>query len=264
MRLLDVDERTEATFLRCLHDERPDDPRIASLRRAAYRNQLALGLRAKVVMTDAGEVAALCQYIPIEHSFLNGERLMAILCLWVHGYEHHLGNRQGQGMGRLMLEAIEDDARGSGLDGVAAWGMDFPYWNPVSFFEHMGYERVATSGMTVLAWKPFNAAAKPPGFVQQVKRPVGDPKKVSVRVFMNGWCTGMCEQCVAVREAVDGLDDVVDYLEIDVSDANVHREWGISSGIYIEGEEHRADEPPPTSDVLREDILRLWETKRGS
>ncbi len=262
MRLLDVDERTEATFLRCLHDEKPDDPRTVQLRRSAYRMQRERGLRAKVIVTDADEVAALCQYTPIEHSFIEGERLMAVLCLWVHGYDHHIGNRQGGGMGRMMLDAIEEDARDAGLDGVAAWGMDFPYWNPVSFFEHMGYERVETDGMTVLVWKPFTEDASPPRLVKQVRRPVGDPNRISVRVFQNGWCTGMCDLCVAIRAAVDGLDDIVDYLEIDVTDPEVHREWGISNGIYIEGEEHRANEPPPTSDVLREDILKLWDAKK--
>ncbi len=32
MRLLDVVEHPEATFFRCLHDEKPDDPRVEKLR----------------------------------------------------------------------------------------------------------------------------------------------------------------------------------------------------------------------------------------
>ena len=74
----------------------------------------------------------------------------------------------------------------------------------------------------------------------------------------------MCYQCAAAREAVEGLEDIVDYEEIDVGDQSALREWGITTGIYIEGEEHRPYEPPPTSDVLREDILALWEKKQSA
>ncbi|MFH1501628.1 MAG: GNAT family N-acetyltransferase [Candidatus Eisenbacteria bacterium] len=256
-----MDERTVDTFLRCLHDERPDDPRVVTLRRRWFDAHRDKGLRAKVVVLDSGEVVALCQYMPIEHTHIRGERLLAILCMWVHGYDHHLGNRQGNGYGRLMLDAIEEDARASGADGVAAWGMDFPYWNPVSFYEHLGYERADESDMSVLVWKRFSETASAPSFRVAVKRPRTRSDRVSVAVFLNGWCTGACSQCVTGRDAVEGLDDIVDYVEYDASDPNVLSEWGISNGIYVEGEPHRPNEPPCTSAVLRDDILKLAREK---
>jgi len=40
--------------------------------------------------------------------------------------------------------------------------MDVPYWNPISFYVHMGYERVDQSGEVVLAWKRLRGDAGPP------------------------------------------------------------------------------------------------------
>lgn len=262
MKLIDVGPDTEATFLRCLHDERADDPRVIELRRRWLWAELEHGLRAKVIVLETGEVAGLCQYMPIEHTHLDGSDLLAILCIWVHGYDHHIGNRQGNGYGRYMLESIEQDARDSGFGGVAAWGMDFPYWNPVSFYEHMGYARADKAGMAVLVWKPFSEDVSAPRFLREVRRPTGSSDKVSLTVFFGGWCTGSCGQCVTARDAVQGLDEVVEYREVDTSDPETLRRWGISDGLYVEGEPYRPYEPPCTSDVLRQDLLDLAERKR--
>jgi len=111
MKLVDVDHSTEGTFLRCLHDEAPDDPRVINLRRRWVDAHKDKGWRAKVLVLESGEVAALCQYMPIEHSHFVGEDLLVILCIWVHGYDHHIGNRQGNGYGRLILQRIQEEAR---------------------------------------------------------------------------------------------------------------------------------------------------------
>ena len=261
MKLVNVDRQTEATFLRCLHDEEPDDPRVIGMRRSAYEEALRRGLRAKVLILDSGEVAGLCQCMPIEETHLLGHGLMAVLCIWVHGYEHHIGNRQGNGYGRYILDSIEDEARGDGFAGVAAWGMDFPYWNPVSFYEHMGYERADKVGEAVLVWKSFEESAEPPRFRRARRRPPVRPDRVSVAVFNSGWCTSMCSQCVTAREAIEGLDEIVDYLEVGTADRRVLDEWGIWDLLLVEGELHRPNEPPCTSDVLRDDIVNLARDK---
>ncbi len=263
MKLADVSPETEVTFLHCLHDERRDDPRVMEMRRRWFHAQRDHGLRGKVLVLDTGEVAGLCQYMPIERTFMVGSALLAILCIWVHGYEHLVGNVQGNGYGRYMLESIERDARESGKLGVSAWGMDFPHWNPVSFYEHMGYTRADKSGMAVLVWKPFSESAVAPRFLRPVRRPVGRPDKVSLAVFVNGWCMGSCEQSVLAREAVDGLECFVDYMELDGSDPDVQRSWGISDGVYLQGEPYRPHEPPWTSEVLRRDLLDRIEIEGG-
>jgi len=255
MQLLDLTPETEATFLHCLHDEKPDDPRVIDLRRRWVEEKRDRGFRGKVLRLESGEIAALGQYLPIEESFIDGDNLTVILCLWVHGYDHHIGNRQENGYGRFMLEQIETEIRDSGAEGIVAWGMDFPYWNPVSFYEHMGYERVDRDGPAVLVWKPFVPEAQPPRWFHLQKRPQTDPQRVTVHSFYNGWCTGSCGQCVTVRDAVAGIDEKIRFREVDSNQREQLVEWGISTGTYLDGEPFRPDEPPFSSEDLRQEIL---------
>jgi GNAT superfamily N-acetyltransferase len=264
MRFEDIDARTEGTFFRCLHDEKPDDPRVLAMRQRWHDAHKDKGLRAKVLVLDTAEVVGLAQYLPIEHSHLVGQGLMAILCVWVHGYDHHLGNRQGQGYGRFILDGIEADARASGATGVAAWGMDFPYWNPVSFYEHMGYTRCDQDGMTVLAWKAFSGDAQEPKLMRLVKKPPVGEHKVNVTMLVSGWCGGGCSYAMTAQEAVVGLDAVVDYHEVDTSERETMLAWGAEYGLFVDGEPFRTDGPPFSADELRAEIHAAFERKGAS
>jgi N-acetylglutamate synthase-like GNAT family acetyltransferase len=263
-RIVDVASETEATFFRCLHDEKPQDPRAAALRRKWHDLHKDKGLREKVLLLESGEVAGLCQYIPIEHSPFLGRELMAILCIWVHGYDHLVGNQQKKGFGRLILDAIEADARESGMKGVAAWGKDFPYWNPVSFYEHMGYVRADAEGQTILVWKRFSADAEAPKLMRLKRPPVPGDRKVDVTVFVSGWCCGGCEYALTARDAVQGLEDVAHYNEIDTSERETQLEYGAGlAGIYLDGEPFRPDGPPFTTEELTAEIRKLYQRKTG-
>ena len=267
MELVDIDANTQGTFFRCLHDSEPENPEVIALRRRWYERHKRHGLRAKVLLREDKAVVGLCQYIPIEHSPFLGKDLLAILCIWVHGYEHLVGNQQRKGYGRYVLERIEDDARASGAKGVAAWGMDFPYWNPVAFYEHMGYRRVDVRGPAVLCWKPMADDAKPPALMRAAREPSADPDRTKITVFVNGWCGGGCVICAMARKAVAGLDDPVAYEEIDTSDLAVMRLWGHDDGVYLDGRPFRAYAPPWTSDDLRTAILesaRLRTSRPGN
>ena len=259
MKLLDIDRDTDGTFFRCLHDEQPENPQVIELRRRWYDKHKDKGLRAKVLLRDDNAAVGLCQYIPIEHSHFIGKDLFAILCIWVHGYEHLVGNQQGKGYGRFILDSIEADARASGAKGVAAWGMDWPTWNPVSFYEHMGYSRVDTNGPVVLVWKPFVDDAQPPALPHPKRTPAKETGKTRVTVFINGWCGVPCHWCVSAREAVAGIEDPVLYEEIDTSDRATLLSWGIDDGVLVDGEFRKG--PPWSSEELRAEILRLSKEK---
>ncbi len=255
MKLIAIDRDTEGTFFRCLHDEKPENPKVIELRRRWYDRFKKKGLRAKVLVRENNVVVGLCQYIPIEYSHLIGEDLFVILCIWVHGYEHLVGNQQGQGCGRLILERIEEDAKVSGAKGVAAWGMDFPHWNPVSFYEHMGYSPVDTRGPVVLVWKQFAEDASPPALLHVNRHPMRGMSKVRVTVFVNGWCGGGCECCVKARQAVAGLGNLVTYEEIDTSDRANLMVWGHDDAVFVDDRPFRPYAPPWTSEELRAEIL---------
>jgi len=205
-----------------MHDERPENPPVIELRHRWYDQYKSKGLRAKVLVRDDNKVMGLCQHIPIEHSPLLGENLFVILCFAVHGYEHLVGNQQGKGYGKFMLEAVEQDARNCGAKGITVraeytseWDKQ---WNTVSFYEHMGYSRVETSGPFVLMWKPFVKDAKPPAFFHPTRQPSKKRDKTKVTMFVNGWCNIDCSCCISARGAVAGIDDMVIYQEIDTSD----------------------------------------------
>ena len=261
MKLVNITKKTEGTFFRCLHDEIPENSRTIKLRRRWYDKYKDKGLRAKVLI-DNDKVVGLCQYIPIEHSHLIGENLIAILCIWVHGYVHHIGNQQGKGYGKFILNCIEEDARKSGADGVAAWGMDFPHWNPVSFYEHAGYSIVEKNGQVVLVWKPSSSEAKPPELMRRKKTPAKGKEKTKVTALVNGWCLGGCGQCVSARDAVVGLDDIVEYEEIDTSDRKTMLSWGLDDNVFLEDEEFMRFEPPWKPEELRAEIIQLHEQKK--
>ena len=162
-----------------------------------------------------------------------------------------------------MLDSIEEDARVSGAKGVVAWGMDFPDWYPVSFFEHLGYERVVTRHPVVLCWKPFTQDAQSPSLISPKldTMPPGS-EKVKVTVFLNGWCCAGCSQALAARKAVEGLSEHVDYEEVDTTTQSVMMSWGIDSAVFLDDQQFCPYGAPWTGDELRAEILKLSQRKR--
>ena len=265
MRLVEIDETTEGTFYRCLHDEIPADPRVMAMRREWRAKYQPKGHRGKVMIDDLGQVVGLTNYIPVEHSPYEGENLMAILCMWIHGYDHLVGNQQSRGYGRFMLKEIEADALNSGCNGVTVWAKDYAAWNPVSFYEHMGYERVDQSGLDVLVWKRFNQKAKPPSFLKrQYVVEVGKTGKIQVTSISNGWCRGGCQQCVMVRDAVAEIGSQAVLTEVYAHEKSDMRVRGESIDVvYIDGDPFRPDGPPATKSEFKQAVLERF-TQRNS
>jgi GNAT superfamily N-acetyltransferase len=267
MRLCEIDESTEDTFYRCLHDEIPADPRVIAMRRewrAMYRPK---GHRAKVLLDDLDQVVGLANYIPVEHSPYEGRNLMAILCMWIHGYDHLIGNQQSRGYGRFVLAEIEADARASGCDGLTVWAKDYDAWNPVSFYEHMGFERVDQAGLDVLAWKPFNDQARSPGFIKPNTLPAlaaEDADRVHVAGVFNGWCGGGCQLCMMTRDVAAELGDKVVLTEIYAHEKEDMRQRGASIDVvHVEGVSYRPDGPPSTKEEFAAELVGLFYEKNG-
>ena len=262
MQLKDVDSTTEDAFLRCLHLEKPCEPEVMALRRRWYDRYKSEGLRAKVLVDDDNTVVALGQYVPIEISPFLGEGLAVILCMWVHGYNHHIGNVQGRGYGKQLLAGIEAEIAEAGFAGIVAWGMDFPYWNPVSWYLSRGYEKVDQRGPEVLVWKPLRDDAVPPKFVEKPDTIPTHPDKPSIAVYLNGWCTGGCRNAHKARCAAQQLGNEVDYTEFNVDDKADILKHRIDYGIYLNGRPYREFEEPWPPDVLVEDVKRSLENKK--
>jgi GNAT superfamily N-acetyltransferase len=260
MEVVDLEPEHEDLFLCCL---KPYDAEFATgVRRKVrwYESFRGHGLGAKMAIDDDGQVAGMIQYVPVEHAphVEGAEGVWVILCIWVHGYPQGVGDRRGRGLGPALLTAAEEDMAARGALGIAAWGITQPVWMNVPWFESNGYRRVEDRGWYALAFKPLEEGIAAPRWVQERKRPKAIPGKVRVSAFEPQWCPAGNLILEWARAASDEMGDLVVFEEFDTSDPRVAAEWGISTGLFVDGEEMaiRGDE---TYQKVRDHIVGAFE-----
>lgn len=141
------------------------------------------GLCVKLALNDEEKPVGMIQYIPIEYSFVKGNELYFILCIWIHGYKNKgVGNYQKQGIGKALITATEQDVKKKGAKGLVAWGLPIPVFMRASWFKKQGYVQVDKEGFfgRVLLWKPFSDDAVPPEWIEARKEPELDHDRVTV------------------------------------------------------------------------------------
>jgi hypothetical protein len=262
LKLADITTESEQAFFRCLHIEAREDLEITHHRRAWYKRYAAVGYRARVLRSDDGVIVGKCHTIPIEYSPFVGQDMLAILCIYVHLYAHSVGDQRRLGYGRFMLEQVEQEANTAGYKGVVGWGVDWDIWNPVSFYEHMGYQRADQQDKVVAVWKTLAPDAKPPALLCFKPPPFTDRQKVHLWVVDNQWCDGN-DKLTTAREAIEGIEHMVAYNEADppYQDRVIH--IGCTGGVFLDGEPYRPYQLIGTSRDLRQEIIRRYETKTG-
>jgi len=249
MKIVDLTEEHLDLYLLCLEDWSDEMKSAGDHKRCWYEHAKDEGLRVKLALDDAGTVGGMIQYGPIETSFADGHDLHIVYCIWVHGYKEGRGNFQGQGMGKALLQAAEEDSRQLGAMGLAAWGISVPVWMKASWFRKQGYVKADKQGMQVLLWKPFTEEAEPPRWIRQRKSPEPVSGQVTVAAFKAGWCQAQNVSFERARRAAEAFDDRVVFEEIDTNNRETFLEWGISDGLYIDGKQIRTG-PPPTDEKL--------------
>ncbi len=255
MEIVDLRPDDEKLFFLCLEDWNDEAKEAGDHREKWYGKMKNKGLRAKLALNDTGIAAGMIQYVPVEYSFINGEDLYFINCIWVHGYKEGRGNFQKLGMGTALLEAAEEDAKELGVKGIAAWGIPLPFWMKASWFKKHGYKKVDQNGFLgeVLLWKPFAEDAKPPELIRQRKKPEKTPGKVKVTAFNSGWCMAQNLAYERAKRAVAKYGSDVEFEEINTFNRDNLLEWGISDALYVDGKEVRTG-PPPTYEKIRKII----------
>src|SRR4030066_1891812 len=123
MKVIDLSIEYEKLYFVCLEDWSEEVKEAGDHKEVWYSKMKDKGLRVKLAVDDRGEVGGIIQYIPIEHSFVEGKELYFINCIWVHGHDTGRGNFQKKGMGKALLESAEADARARGAKGRGAWGI---------------------------------------------------------------------------------------------------------------------------------------------
>ena len=256
MRVIDLNDEHRALFACCLEDWSDEAVQAGPRRSCWVERFLSRGLRAKLALDDEGRVRGMIQYLPIEESWVDGEGLHLVLCIWVPGRRQGHGNARGRGMGRALLAAAEDDARAQGAEGMAAWGIALPFWMKASWFRRHGYRRVDRQGISVLLWKPFTPQARPPRWLPTGnKLPEPTPGKVNVTVFNNGWCTAGNLVAERARRAAAAFGDRAVYREIDTSEPAAAAGWGQTDALFIDGRQVRTG-PPPTYEKIHSRVER--------
>jgi GNAT superfamily N-acetyltransferase len=233
------------TYFCCLEDW-SDEIKEAGNHKACWFGQYKdKGLRVKLALNANNDAVGMIQYLPIEESFVQGQDLYFILCIWVHGHKQGLGNYQDQGIGQSLLQAAESDAKEKGANGMAAWGLWLPFWMKASWFKKQGYRKADREGISLLIWKAFTKDAKPPSWIRPKKDPPQIPGKVTVAAFINGWCPAQNMTFERAKRACAEFGNTVIFQEYDTSNRDTFSEWGITDAVYINGKPVSHGPPPP-------------------
>ena len=243
VKIVDLSEEHEEVFLCCLKPEDEKFKEGVPIKRAWFDRVRDRGMGVKLAIDENGVVAGMIQYSPRELApFVEAaEGTFVIHCLWVHSYSSGLGNRGGKGMGPALLRAAEEDMRSRGARGVAAWGLKFEQWMNAPWFERHGYHRVDEQGSMALTFKAFDPDVDDPRFRAEVRRPEPLHDGARVSSFLIGWCTSGNLNHEWAKRASEELGDAVVFEHFDTSDPEVAAEWGISTGIYVNGEAYPVD-----------------------
>jgi GNAT superfamily N-acetyltransferase len=256
MGIIDLSPEHHSNYFHCLEEWSEEMDEGGDHKACWFHKYAERGLRVKLYQDDDGKVAGMIQYLPIEESFVEGEGLYFVLCIWVHGYKEGIGERQGRGIGSALLETAEQDARARGAKGMAAWGLWLPFWMKASWFKKHGYKRADRDGISLLVWKPFTTDAPPPPRWVKQKKPVPTvPDKVTVTAFINGWCPAQNMTFERTRRVCGEFGDKVSFEAIDTSETATFDEWGIVDGIFIDGK-RLSFGPPPATEKIRNKIAK--------
>jgi N-acetylglutamate synthase-like GNAT family acetyltransferase len=254
MEIVDFTDEYQDQYFCCLEDWSEEMKEAGNHKEMWCGRMKDKGLRVKLALED-DKVCGMVQYVPAEHSIIDGKELYFILCIWIHGYKKGIGNYQKKGMGKALLQAAETDVKSRASKGIAAWGISLPFWMKASWFKKQGYTKVDKDGMSVLLWKPFTDDAIPPKWIKEKKKPEKIAGRVAVTAFINGWCSAQNIAFERAKRASSEFGDKVEFQEIHTFDRDTFLEWGISDALFINGKQMRTG-PPPSYEKIRKKISK--------
>jgi GNAT superfamily N-acetyltransferase len=260
MNIIDLNEKHHPAYFHCLEGWSDDMKESGNRKSVWFEKMKEKGLRVKLAVDDNDNAVGMIQYIPIEHSHVEGKDLFFIYCIWVHGHKQGAGNCQKKGIGSALLEAAEADARERGAKGISAWGLALPFWMKASWFKKHGYLKADRIGLLTLMWKPFSENAVAPAWIRPKTVPDNEPGNVTVTSFVNGWCPMQNLAYERTKRASEEFGDKVVFREINTSDRERFVYYGISDGIFIDGKELRFGRAPSYEKIrkaIEKKVLKL-------
>lgn len=123
------------------------------------------GLRLKLLRVQEGKnwtSRGFIEYIPGEHAWrgIEAPGYLVIHCFWV------VGKHKNQGYGSELLEICIEDARTSGMLGVATLTSDKHFLHGPALFEKHGFERTDKEGIFAVYALRFDPTSPPPTLIR--------------------------------------------------------------------------------------------------
>lgn len=250
MEIVDLTEKYHKAYFCCLEEWSDEMKEAGNHKELWYQKIKEKGLGVKLAVEDE-KVLGMIQYLPAEFSMIEGTNIYFISCIWVHGYKQGVGKHQKKGIGKALLQAAEEDVISKNAHGLAAWGVSMPFWMKASWFKKQGYKKVDKNGMAVLLFKPFKENFTTPKWIKEKKKPGIITGKVSVTVFINGWCPAQNLVYERTKRAVKEYGDLIVFNEVNTFERAALEEWGISDGLFIDGKQIRTGPPPSYEKIKR-------------
>jgi GNAT superfamily N-acetyltransferase len=255
MKVIDLKTEQEPIYYCCLEDWSSEMKEAGNHKENWYKSVKNKGIRVKLALDEFGEIGGMIQYMPIEHSFFEGEGLYVILCIWVHGHKQGRGDFRKRGMGKALLKAAEEDAKSLGAKGLAAWGIILPFYMQARWFRKNGYKVADKEGIVRLMWKKFETDAKPPSILKRIKVPSKNKGIVNVTSFKHGWCPAQNIAYERAKRAIEEINEDINFTEINTSNKEKQKEWGIVDGLFVNDKEINLG-PPPSYKKIKLKILK--------
>jgi GNAT superfamily N-acetyltransferase len=207
-------------------------------------NTLFRGIRILVAYEGTTPVGHL-EYIPIEYAPrpVKGEQLIFVDCMFVEP------KHRWHGAGEALLTACEEKARAqAGLHGLAVVAYPDSLYMPAGFFAEQGFVTVAEDNGAWLMLKAWQDVT-PPKFMPRQYVPVTRADKTTVDVFWNGQCPFWVKSHECLLHVARELGDQVVVRDINTDDRAVMEQYGIATGVFIDGQ--CAFMYPPTETEIR-------------
>jgi hypothetical protein len=104
-----------------------------------------------------------------------------------------------------------------------------------------------------LLWKSFIEDAIAPKFRKPMKKPEKGKETVNLTLFRNGWCQSMNITCERAKRAALEFPGKVNIQELDTTNSEVLKEWGITDSLFLDGKEVMTG-PPINYEKIRKKI----------
>jgi len=237
MQVVDLTDEYMRFVAVCTHidDSNKEIESVCWVRESWLRDTISKGLKVKVAI-DNGKPVGFAHCLPIELGTwgMSGKDLMTIPCLTLN-YERVYKQELGSGYGRILVEAVEAEAKKE-KKGVAVLSYDHDLWfMPSSFFDKLGYKEVARQGNKVIMLKAF-ASVVPPIMYKLNYKPRFVPGKVVLDAFWTPICITSIVEIYRVREVCAEYGDDVILNEYNCGNKNILEKYQTSRALFINGE----------------------------